>query len=167
MRWEAGSQAAGRIVRRGLDSHIQPPDITHLQPCAMARVARLLSLRVITAIKAVILLPFRPAFVLGFIFSMLGEFLLSARPTIETFFRVGNYLFYVLYKGHRKAFHERRDIGPMQPLCSFFSRQTIYIIIVIMAKIRSGGYWEINEIEGDFIYLAGNTAVNVIMFSAY
>lgn len=36
-----------------------------------------------------------------------------------------------------------------------------------MAKIRSGGYWEINEIEGDFIYLAGNTAVNVIMFSAY
>lgn len=131
MQREAVRQAAGRIARRGLDSHIQPPDITHLQPCAMAREAECpdcFPFWVITAIKAVILLPFRPAFVLGFIFSMLGEFLLSARCTKETFFRVGNYLFYVLYKGQRKAFLERRDIGPMQhdrSVLSFHKRHYI------------------------------------------
>lgn len=49
---EADSQAAGRIARRGLDSRIQPP--RHHSPPALCdgQRARLLSLLVITAIKA-------------------------------------------------------------------------------------------------------------------
>lgn len=76
---------------------------------------------------------------MGFIFSKLGEFLLSARCTKETFFRVGNYLFYALYKGQRKHFLELRDTAA-RALGSFFSVQPLYIIIVIMAKTRSGRY---------------------------
>lgn len=36
-----------------------------------------------------------------------------------------------------------------------------------MAQMHGGHYWEINEIEGDFINLAGNAAINVIIFRAY
>ncbi len=126
---QAGSEAAGRTARRGFDSLFRPP--RHHSPPALCdgqrgREPRLFSLLLLLKL---ILRPFRPDFVLGFIFSKVGEFLLSACCTKDTFFRVGNYLFYALYKGQRKPFLELRDRGDAaRALCSFFSWQTLYII---------------------------------------